>query len=106
MKSNRRRISKMEENEFFNKLAIKMNMTDLGITKSAYYSLVEVLRDSLMNGGDCALPRLGIFQLIKYKGRNAHNIETGGLLNIPETLMMKFYPSAEMKEFWKRFDLT
>lgn len=101
-----KRINEQDKNKFFNKLAIKMNISDINLARRCYYSLVEMLREDLMNGGDTDWPELGKWKLIKHKGRNSYDIEAKALMRIADVMMMKFYPCEAMKCFWKQFGLS
>ncbi|NPV51841.1 MAG: HU family DNA-binding protein [Candidatus Methanofastidiosum sp.] len=60
-------------------------------------TFIEVIFDAARKGESVRLPRFGTFKVVTRKERTARNPRTGELVKVPQTKLLRFSPSLELR---------
>lgn len=90
-----------KEREFFERLCIESNMTDLQPAKNVYFAMLRVIMKGLNRGENVYLPQWGEFVLrIRKAGRIVHK-DTGEILNYGDTKYVYFKPYYKLRRYFR-----
>jgi len=60
-------------------------------------AFIDVVSDAAKNGDSIRLPRFGVFKVVTRKERTARNPRTGETVKVPQTKVLRFSPSLELR---------
>ena len=88
----------MTTKELFESVSIQNEDLDPRITKKVCQSLIDTIRDELVNGGTVSIQSFGVFVTRIREQRMGINPKTKESLEIPEKRYPAFRPSKSFKE--------
>jgi len=88
-----------QKNEFFNGIAIAMNVSDLKIARGAYYAIAKFIVRETKKEGSLKLPDFGTFRIAKIKGRVSNIPLSTDKKIVDESNMMRFKPDYKVKHY-------
>lgn len=60
-------------------------------------AFIDIVSDVAKKGDSIRLPRFGVFKVVTRKERNARNPRTGEIVKVPQTRLLRFSPSLELR---------
>lgn len=92
----------MNKKELITKVRDNAKTIDENITfktvETVLSSFLDVVKDTLADGGKVALHGFGTFEVVERAARNGHNPKTGQSIVIPESKAPKFKASKVLKD--------
>ena len=92
-------MSPSKKREFFNKIAIAMNTTDLEIAKNAYYSMAKFFVRETKKEGTLTAPDFGTFRISVIKSRVSNMPRSNEKKFVQASNMMKFKPDYKVNQY-------
>lgn len=92
-------MNTQQRNEFFNKIAIAINTTDIKVARNAYYSIAKFIVRETKKDGELKMPDLGTFRIAKIKGRISNIPLSNEKKVVPASNMMRFKPDYKVKHY-------
>ncbi len=90
----------MTDKDFFEKLAIESNYSDVVSAKNTYYALLRLMKNELARRGEIVMPQWGQFNIIEHAAHKITQHYTGKTLDIPVTKTVKFKPYVLLKKYF------
>ena len=87
---------------FVEKILPNTNYQDAELAEMVYLGILRTILSELREKGVVILPEFGTFKVYKHKGRRAHDISTGGMIQVPEMNTVKFSPGYKLREYFRR----
>src|ERR1035437_3572096 len=93
-------MKKHDSEEFFKKVALNSQISDIRTVRDVYYGLVRTLSRELKATGTVRLPDWGDFNLKIHKSRRSLNIGTGKIENLGPKATIKFIADRNDKQYF------
>ena len=71
---------------------------DKNLSRKAFETTLEIMKDSLRNGNNLVVSRFGKFQVRQKQSRRGRNPQTGESIQIPAKKVAKFVPGKGLRD--------